>query len=288
VKYVNGLVTEIGKRTRVFLWTGDCDPDAGQVELTYELEVFNVNGGDTFITEAEPFLYRVSPMGVDYSPFFQVYAPVQNENIYTNLWTEPKWGYILYTNLWTEPKWGYIRAIQTFELTERPRRLKPISIYYHFYSAQEVASLNALRKVYRYALSREVTPMYLSEYAARVLDFRDTAILETEGGFRIKNSGYIRTLRLSKDIGYPDLMSTNAITESYRRTSRGFELELRAYMPLEIEIDTGICDVKIDKLPVKRGKVHFRGELNAKVEAVCPMLCFPWISLKDFFFMRME
>jgi len=281
----------------VFLWTGDCDPDAGQVELTYELEVFNVNGGDTFITEAEPFLYRVSPMGVDYSPFFQVYAPVQNENIYTNLWTEPKW--------------GYIRAIQTFELTERPRRLKPISIYYHFYSAQEVASLNALRKVYRYALSREVTPMYLSEYAARVLDFRDTAILETEGGFRIKNSGYIRTLRLSKDIGYPDLkrsrgvlgfrehtdtlyvhldgsgdnlliltkkpstdwanlVSTNAITESYRRTSRGFELELRAYMPLEIEIDTGICDVKIDGLPVKRGKVHFRGELNAKVEAVCP------------------
>ncbi len=297
IRYINKLIKGTGKRVKVFLWTGYCDPKEDEVRLTYELGVFNVNKGDTVITRAEPFLSRIYPMGIDYSPFFQVYAPVQNEN--------------LYTNLWTEPKWGYVRVIQTFELTEKPRRIKPISIYYHFYSAQELASLNALKKVYRYVLSQETTPIYLSEFAARVLDFRDTAFIRVEGGFRIKNSGYMRTVRLKKDMGYPDLrrslgvlgfrehgdvlyvhldgsgdnlliltekpaaewanlVSTNAITRNYLRTANGFELELKAYIPIELEIDTGPCEVKVNGLPLVKGRAHFKGEFNAEVEAVCP------------------
>ena len=86
---------------------------------------------------------NIGPSGVNYGPYFQVYAPVQNENIYTNLWTGPFW--------------GFLNVIQTFELTENPRRLKPISIY-HFYSGQKLASLNALKRVYEWAISREGGP----------------------------------------------------------------------------------------------------------------------------------
>jgi hypothetical protein len=56
-------------------------------------------------------------------PTFRAMLPMQNENVYTNLWISPFW--------------GYINVIQTFELIENPRRLKSISIYYHFYTSGE-------------------------------------------------------------------------------------------------------------------------------------------------------
>src|SRR5204862_449411 len=77
----------------------------------------------------------------------------------------------VYTNLWTGPFYGYERAIETFELTERPYRLKPINIYYHAYSASKRASLSALDKVYQWALSQPVMNLYASEYVQKVLDF---------------------------------------------------------------------------------------------------------------------
>ena len=64
----------------------------------------------------------------------QVYAPVINENVYTNLWTGPYY--------------GFRRVLETFALTESPRRLKPIDVYYHFYSGAKVAGQQAWAEVY--------------------------------------------------------------------------------------------------------------------------------------------
>ena len=295
VKYISNLARDTGKRVRVFLWSGNCDPSEEQVRMPYELGIFNVNGGDTTITNREPFLQKISPMGVNYGDLFQVYAPVQNEN--------------LYTNLWGGPYWGYINVIQTFRLTEQPRRLKPISIYYHFYSGQKLASLNALKKVYRYALSQKVTPMFLSEYALRVLDFRDTAILRYEDGLRIRNSGYLRTLRLDSAKAVPDLrrskgvigfirdgrhtyvhldhsgdyflaftdsppswlnlVSASGLVERHSRSGGRIELDLRSYIPMELEIDTGACDVMVNGELLGRGVHTIKGGLYAQIRAFC-------------------
>ena len=284
------------KRAKLFLWTGECDPNRDQLKLTYEAGVLNVNGGDTTATYSEPFLSKVSPMGINYGDLFQVYAPVQNEN--------------LYTNLWTEPKWGYLRVIQTFKLTEEPRRLKPISIYYHFYSGQKLASLNALKEVYRYALSQPITPMFLSQYALRVLDFRDTSILVTQGGFRIRNSGYLRTLRVVKEMGYPDmkkskgiigyvergkdiyihldgsgdyllvfspapndhfrLVSANGIVRSYRSKENEIALEIESYLHLEVVLEPGGCQVLVNGERLPKGVRSFTGGKNATIKATCP------------------
>ncbi len=92
--------------------------------------VLNMNGGDTLITRADPSLTRVAPLGIPRGRHYQVYAPNQNENVYTELWRGPYY--------------GYERVIETFELTELPRRLKPVNIYYHAYSATKTASLAAL------------------------------------------------------------------------------------------------------------------------------------------------
>ena len=49
----------------------------------------------------------------------------------------------VYTNDWTGPFYGFRDVIDTFRMTGEPRRLKPINLYYHTYSASKVAALKA-------------------------------------------------------------------------------------------------------------------------------------------------
>jgi hypothetical protein len=204
VNYINErLLSGTGKKVKVFQWTGNCLPPAEALKLTYQLGLFNVNGGDTSIRETAPFLAYVSPMGIERDGHFQIYAPVTNENIYTNLWKGPYY--------------GYIEAIQTFKLTENPRRLKPINLYYHFYSGSKIASLKALEKVYEWSLSQKVNPMYLSEYAEKVLDFRTMTISLKDGKYIIRSEKGLRTLRIPVSLGFPDIRKSKGIVGYSRR-----------------------------------------------------------------------
>lgn len=198
VEYINRKLLTTGERVKMFLWTGDCVPSTNALRIAYRNGLYNVNGGYTWISKKEPFFSYISPMGLDRDGYFQIYPPVQNENIYTNLWRD---------------YYGYIRVIETFEMTERPYRLKSISIYYHFYSAQKIASLKALKEVYEYALSQRVNPMFLHEYAQRVLEFRNTAIGEDirDGTTIVRSGGNLKTLRVSRDIGYPDVFKSTGV-----------------------------------------------------------------------------
>jgi hypothetical protein len=81
--------------------------------------------------------------------------------------------------------------------------------------------LNALKRVYEWALSREVSPMFLSEYSRWVLDFRQTAVMKWEEGFRIKNAGGLRTLRYPKEWGYPDTEKGRGVV-GYREGKDGY------------------------------------------------------------------
>jgi len=199
IDYINKHLCSKGKNVKVLLWSGDCMPPEEAIKLTYKLGVYNVNGGDTDINATFPFLCRVSPMGINKGSYFQVYAPIQNENVYTNEW---------------KVKDGYLKVIETFKLTETPRRLKPISIYYHFYSGQTKASLKALKAVYKWALSQETIPLYLSEYAQKVLEFRGAALAERndgKGDFVFCSAGELNTLRIPLNWGYPDLFSSKGV-----------------------------------------------------------------------------
>lgn len=191
IDYINTRLAPPGKRTRVFLWTGDCDPDEAPLAATDAAGVFNMNGGDTLITRADPTLTLVSPLGIPRGRHFQVYAPNQNENVYTNLWEGPYY--------------GFERVIETFELTERPRRLKPVNIYYHMYSTTKTASLTALHKVYAWAMARPLHPIYASEYAARVLDFERLVLARgLDGTWRVRGANALRTLRMPASAGVPE------------------------------------------------------------------------------------
>jgi len=186
IDYIDTRLAPPGKRTEVFLWTGDCVPTTEAVALADAAGVLNMNGGDTLITRSQPTLTLVSGLGLRRGAGLQVFAPNQNE--------------YMYTNGWTGPFYGFQRVLETFELTESPRRLKPINLYYHTYSATKAASLNALHRVYGWALAQPVVPVYASDYIRKVLDFHRMAITRDwrapVPSWRIRGDGALRTLRL--------------------------------------------------------------------------------------------
>jgi uncharacterized protein (TIGR01370 family) len=189
VDYIDRTLAPAGKRTQVFLWTGDTAPPAEAVALADAAAVLNMNGGDTLITHSQPTLTVVSGLGLRRGTGLQVFAPNQNENVYTGNWTGPFY--------------GYQRVIETFELTETPRRLKPVNIYYHVYSATKTASLNALHRVYGWALEQPLVPVFASDYIRKVRDFHGIAIARdwrvAAPTWRVRGEGELRTLRLPAD-----------------------------------------------------------------------------------------
>jgi polysaccharide biosynthesis protein PelA len=179
--YINTTLDSKTKAKSVY-WTGDCLPGEEVLEYTYKNNILNMNGGDTIITNDKPWLSLVAPYGLKRGEYYQVYTGAQNENVYTNEWHGPFW--------------GYKKVIQTFELTNKPRRLKPIDIYYHLYAASKRASLSALEEVYEWALSQETMPIYTSEYIPKVMEFYDLSMYKVGNGWRFEGMQELKTLRL--------------------------------------------------------------------------------------------
>ncbi|MBD3894149.1 bifunctional glycoside hydrolase 114/ polysaccharide deacetylase family protein [Hydrogenophaga sp.] len=192
-QFIQRYLAPPGKPVKMILWSGDTAPTAEALEIAERAGLLNLNGGDTFITRSNPTLTAVGAHGIQKNGFLQVYAPITNENIYTNLWTGPFW--------------GFSRAIETFEMTESPRRLKAVGIYYHTYSASKRASLNALHTLHAWAQAQELHPIFASEYARKVQDFHAMGIAREGEGWRVRSRGYLRTLRLPAALGVPDLSS---------------------------------------------------------------------------------
>lgn len=196
--YINSRLAPPNKKTKVFLWTGDCEPTTDAIRATREKGLLNMNGGDTLISKTMPTLTTIAPIGMYKGNELQIYAPNQNENVYTNNWTGPYY--------------GFQRVIETFQMTESPRRIKPIDIYYHFYSASKRASLTALKRVYDWALAQPVNPMFSSDYIARAQGFFSTVITRSgDNRFGIHNAGALRTLRLPVSAGYPDMSASRNV-----------------------------------------------------------------------------
>ncbi|CAG2127969.1 hypothetical protein [Cupriavidus plantarum] len=188
IDYINTRLAPPNKKVRLVLWPGDTQIPVEVLRMTNRANVMNLNGGDTIITRSNDSWTAIGPLGVwKTDDTFQVFAPNQNENIYTNLWKGPYY--------------GFRRVKETFELTEHPLRFKPINIYFHSYSGTKVASLKALKEVFDYALSQPTLPLHSTDYIARVMDAQDLVIAHTVAdtdGTRhwiVRGGGAVRNLR---------------------------------------------------------------------------------------------
>lgn len=197
IRYIEERLAPVGKKVDMFFWTGDCIPGSDALALTQKLGVSNLNGGDTVATRSSPTVTQVEGLGVPREGGFQVFAPNQNENVYTNEWKGPFY--------------GFERVIETFEFTETPRRLKPIDIYFHTYLTTKLAGMKSLDKVFAYAMAQETTPVFVSDYARQVLDFQSMAVARTPSGWRVRGASNLRTLRLPVSMGFPDVQKSQGI-----------------------------------------------------------------------------
>ncbi len=189
--FINKELAPPGKACKVLLWSGACNPDARTVALTEAAGVANMNGGETVITSASDSWTGIAPIGINKGGHLQIYAPNQNENIYTNEWRGPFY--------------GFENVIETFERTDHPIRFKPVDIYYHSYSGSKQASLQALKKVYAWAMGREFYNLFVSEYVPKARDFYGIALAASDGGWEVSGNGDLREMRIPASLGYPDL-----------------------------------------------------------------------------------
>jgi hypothetical protein len=197
IAYIESRLAPTGKKVEMFLWTGDCIPGSDALALTEKAGVMNMNGGDTVAVRTQATVTAVEGLGIPRPTGFQVYAPNQNENVYTNNWTGPFF--------------GYERVIETFEFTESPRRLKPMDIYFHTYLTAKAAGMRSLDRVFNYALAQESTPVYVADYARKVLDFQKLSIARTANGWSVRGATDLRTLRLPASMGWPDLKASRGV-----------------------------------------------------------------------------
>lgn len=191
-RWIDTHIAPPGKKVSLIQWSGDCDPDTRVLALSYRAHVLNLNGGGATETDAEPFVAQVRGLGLYKGRHFQVYAPMQDENVYTHGWTSPYY-------------YGYVRVIQTFKLTDAPRRLKPLDIYYHYYSGARIAGLRALRRVIAWTLCQRTDPVFPSHFARIAVDFGHAVIARGAHGWIIRDAGAAREWRIPAHLGYPRL-----------------------------------------------------------------------------------
>ena len=213
------------KPCNVILWSGMCNPTQTQLSMASDAGILNMNGGDTVFDQAHDSLFTVSGLYRKVGDQYQIYTGQANENILTNLWTGPFW--------------GFANILETMDRTEHPRRLKPIDVYYHFYSAEKLASLNALKQVYQWTMAQPVAPVFTSQYIKMVLGFTTARIrMLKPKHYEVSNYGQCTTMRFASDSPPPDLRYCVNVT-GWVRHPQGLYVSLDAETDKALIVFTG-------------------------------------------------
>jgi len=190
--YINSRLTTAQKPVKMIFWSGDALPDAATVKLAYDAGLMNVNGGNTALTRAFPSLTGLYPLIRPTRGGVQYYAPIINENVYTNLWQGPYY--------------GFRGVIDTFELTDRPRRLRGLNLYYHFYSGTKQASIRTMQQIYAAMQAQHPLSLWMSDYIPRMEGLHRASLARlADGRWQLRGFSALRTVRLDPALGWPDL-----------------------------------------------------------------------------------
>jgi len=179
--FINRFAPE-GKKAALLQWSGNCQPFLKALQLVEEAGVCNLNGGDTrFDSEFGSYAW-VRPLYRPVGNYLQVYASMSNENTYTDLWSSRFY--------------AYRRLPYTLHNTEVPIRLRPINLYYHMYSGEKLASLNALRQNIAYIEKQKIAPVRASRFSETVLGFYSLTLdRKGEDIWEVQKRGALQTLR---------------------------------------------------------------------------------------------
>ncbi|KTD76286.1 bifunctional glycoside hydrolase 114/ polysaccharide deacetylase family protein [Legionella waltersii] len=188
--FINENLAPKDKKVRVVLWSGDGMVSIKPLQIVANANLLNLNGmSDLYLPESKS-ITNLSGLGRFVGGYFQVFSPIAND--------------FVYTDDWTQPLYRFANVIETFKLTESPRRYKLISIYYHFYSALDQGAFRALKHVYEWAVKQKTTPIHVSDYILKVQAFNHLVIAKTlNDGWLITNNSPLREFRIPMSMGTP-------------------------------------------------------------------------------------
>lgn len=196
--YVRDRLAPADKPVKMIFWSGDAIPDAPTIKLAYDAGLLNVNGGETRLTRADSSLTGLYPLLRPTAGGLQVYAPIINENVYTNLWQGPYY--------------GFRDVIETFELTDSPRRMRGLHLYYHFYSGTKMAAIKVMGDVYRHMMDQQPISLWMSDYLLRAHGLHTASLARTAGGaWQIRALQGLRTVRLDPSLGWPNMLASEGV-----------------------------------------------------------------------------
>ena len=197
--YVRTLLPE-GKDVELVLWSGNCQPGLEALRVAEKFQMENMNGGDTVISRRYRGIAGIAPRVMRWGDQIQILAPNQNDFVYTRDWSGTS-------------RTGFAEVIETFEITESPRRLKPVNVYYHFYSGAFMGPLSSLARVHSWCVEQQLHPVTALQFAKITRDSHSTQIFrEGELRWRLVNSGQLRTYRLPSSAGVPSMDSSSGVT----------------------------------------------------------------------------
>lgn len=214
--------------TNLFFWTGDCLPSMSDIALAEGAGVLALNGGGGRFDSRFPSYSYLYPLSRLLGASRQIYAMSFNEENYTNLGLGPHY--------------GFRELIETLERTGRPLRVRPVDVYIHYYSAERYAALESLRKIYDWAFSQPLIPVFASRYVDSARDFFSMRVVKLgEGRFRLEGGPSMRTVRFDRETRTPDLTASRGVI--------GFKRELGSlYIFLD---ESDLREVALSKRPAK-------------------------------------
>lgn len=301
INYLNFVIMPKNKpkklKVKTIFWSGNCIPRANVLEYLYKNNILNINGGDTTITNIKPWQSLIAPLGMKRGEYWQIFTGQQNEDVYTHDWTKEFW--------------AYKKVVQTFKLTNSPKRFKPINIYYHFYAGEKRASLNALKYVFDWVLKQDVFPIFTSEYIPKAMDFYDISILNENNQWIFYGMKNLHTLRVEKKNMYvkdtpniqttthfldhtyfgcndddiqkiyitkkqplkPYIISTNAKILEYKSTKKTLHVKLKGYMKVKLSLNIPKkCKIKTKYVKIERKQNIYLLNFKTK-EAILDVQC---------------
>lgn len=202
-RYIEAELLPPGKKVETMQWSGDCRPPEVALRIARQAGLAAINGGETIISRRNPTVSKVAARGIPWGREFQVYAACQNENAYRD--QKPD-GSLIFPG-------GFINVLDTFRRLEGQRRLKPVNIYFHFYSADTRNSLEALRRVFDWASKEALHGITVRDFVQLAGDARSTRIFQqATNDFIIVNGGHLRSFRLPKGGPKPEMTQSRHVT----------------------------------------------------------------------------
>lgn len=181
VDYIN-LFAPPENKVKLLIWSGDSRPWDTPLEMCYQAKIKNYGGGFSRFDPDYPSYLFVYPLGRKPGNFIQLYTAANAENSYTHEWRDTFYGF------------QFLPI--TLQNTESPRRIKPINLYFHSYSGEFEASLNALLKNINFIKAQSIISLRVARYCEIGEGFYSVEI-ESLGDkkWRIRNRKGLQTIR---------------------------------------------------------------------------------------------